>query len=167
MWEREESLSGEIRQSWVQGETIQNLGDVARKLTRVMRSLKNWSMEKFGAVTKEIGDLKEKIEALCVQDYLSNKERIGNYTNRLEELLHREELMWMQRSRVAWLKEGDRNTKFFHMKAAGHAKKNKIKNLRTKDGRLIIDRKEMGNMTRSFFQELYTKDDSVCPTELI
>jgi hypothetical protein len=40
MWEREESLSGEIRQSWVQGETIQNLGDVAHKLTRVMRSLK-------------------------------------------------------------------------------------------------------------------------------
>jgi hypothetical protein len=85
----------------------------------------------------------------------------------LEELLHREELMWMQRSRVAWLKEGDIYTKFFHIKAAGRAKKNKIKNLRTDDGRLITDRKEMGNMTRAFVQELYTKDDSVFPTKLI
>jgi hypothetical protein len=62
---------------------------------------KNGSMEKCRAVTKEIGELEAKIEDLCEQDYTSNKEVIGSYTSLLEELLHREELMWMQRSRVA------------------------------------------------------------------
>jgi hypothetical protein len=113
MWEREESLPQEIKHSWEQGATIQNLGDVACKFTKVMMSLKkNWSMEKFRAVTKEIGELEAKIEDLCEQDYTSNKEVIGSYTSLLEELLHREELMWMQRSRVAWLKVGGGGSKY-------------------------------------------------------
>jgi hypothetical protein len=95
------------------------------------------------------------------------KKEIGNHRKRLEELLHREELMWMQRSRVAWLKEGDRNTNIFHMKAAGHVKKNKIRKLRHEDGRIMSDREEMRNMTRAFFQELYTKDQPVCSNELL
>jgi hypothetical protein len=73
----------------------------------------------------------------------------------MDELLYREDLMWMQRSRVTWLKEGDRNTNFFHMKAAGRARKNKITKLKKDDGRITKDNKEMGDMVKVFFQQLY------------
>jgi cytochrome oxidase Cu insertion factor (SCO1/SenC/PrrC family) len=66
-----------------------------------------------------------------------------------------------------WLKEGDRNTKFFHMKATGWAKKNKIKQQWKEDGRVTKDKKEMGDMVKVFFQQLYTNGPEVCPQELL
>jgi hypothetical protein len=68
----------------------------------------------------------------------------------IEDILYRGEMMWLQRSRITWLQEGDRNTSFFHRKAASRGKKNKIDQLRNEDGHMITDTKVMGEMTTIF-----------------
>jgi len=64
-----------------------------------------------------------------------------------------------------WLKEGDRNTQYFHKKAVWRARKNKIKSLKKEDGSYTEDVHEMQNMTNSFFSQLYTKDLEVMPEQ--
>jgi hypothetical protein len=85
----------------------------------------------------------------------------------MDEIFYREKMMWLQRSHIAGLKEGDMNTKFFHMKAAGRAKKNKIKCLRRDDDQLTEDKKEIEGMACKFFQDLYGADPAVQPEELL
>jgi hypothetical protein len=57
-----------------------------------------------------------------------------------------------------WLKEGDRNTKYFHRKAVWRARKNKIRRLKKEDGQWTDCKEEMESMATSFFQNMYTAD---------
>jgi hypothetical protein len=97
---------------------MQNLGDIATNLHHVMIALKRWSREKFGAVNKELTSIRKEIEELSMQDGIANQVRLRYLNKHMDELLYREEMMWLRRSWIAWLK-GDRNTKFFHRKAEG------------------------------------------------
>jgi hypothetical protein len=66
-------------------------------------------------------------------------------------------------SRIQWIKEGDRNTKFFHQKATWRAKKNKIERLMRQDGSMTENKEEMEDMATKFFTDLYTADEHVQP----
>jgi hypothetical protein len=163
----EASLHDEIVTAWESVGHMQNLADVYHALNTGRGSLKKWSMNKFASVTKELQKLRERIAVLSDHTSTNQEEELEMLRFRMDKLLYREEMMWLQQSRVAWLKEGDRNTKFFHMKVAGCAKKNKITRLRKEIGNLTQDKKEMEGMTRSFFQYLYKADPSVEPGELL
>jgi hypothetical protein len=63
----------------------------------------------------------------------------------MNELLYREEMMWMQRSRIDWLREGERNTKLFNRKAVWRAMKNNTKQTIDNDGMVHTDQQQMGN----------------------
>jgi hypothetical protein len=85
----------------------------------------------------------------------------------MDELLYKEEMMWLQRLCIAWPKEGDCNTEFFHRKAAARAKNNKIKRLMGDDGHTSHDKKVMEKLATNFFRALYTFDRSVQPEEVV
>lgn len=69
--------------------------------------------------------------------------------------MEREEIMWKQRSRVAWLKDGDRNTKFFHPKSSNHQRRNRITPLKDNEG-AWIERDQLYEHIVSYFINLFS-----------
>lgn len=51
-----------------------------------------------------------------------------------ENLSKQEEIFWRQKSRVQWLKEGERNTRFFHRSTMANRAFNRILTLKDKKG---------------------------------
>jgi hypothetical protein len=165
MWERESDLSERVANAWADAGAKAYLGDIMRGLDDVMSALQGWSKKKFGNVMKEVQKAREQLELLVLSN--ADQKAIRKASDHMQELLYREEMLWLQRSRVTWLKEGDRNTKLFHQKAVWRARRNKIKRLKDSDGIWKDQPPDMENMALSYFQELFTKDPSLNSEELI
>lgn len=55
-------------------------------------------------------------------------------SKQLDDLLLKQEIYWAQRSRLPWLKYGDKNTKFFHSKASQRRQRNFIQGIKNQQG---------------------------------
>ena len=66
-----------------------------------------------------------------------------------------EGIFWKQKSRVKWLQEGERNTKFFHNTVLQNRNNSRINKLKKADGSQVETRMEMEEkLTQNFFDIL-------------
>ena len=77
---------------------------------------------------------------------------------KLHDIYEKEELMYRQRSRVDWLKAGDRNTKFFHNRATHRKRKNTVHFLKTDAGVRCEEDAGMRDLARTFYMSLYSSE---------
>ena len=84
--------------------------------------IKNWYQQNGASDPLKISNLEEDIdrEEICLlvgQDNVSIQESLAKKKKTLWTLYRVEEWSCLQKSRLKWLQEGDRNTKFFHLSA--------------------------------------------------
>lgn len=158
-WEREPSLPEVVQESWVEAGTKSDLGDISAALCKVMASLHSWSKVKFKNIGRELQKARKKLAELL--ETYADSAAVRQASDHMNELLYREEMLWLQRSRINWLKEGYRNTRFFHSKAIWRAKKNRIQSLKDSAGTVHRSATAMEQLATEYFQEVYYADPSL------
>ena len=73
----------------------------------------------------------------------------------LDGWLAKEDMKWNQKSRELWVKEEDRNTKFFHLSTIIRRRRNCISEIKLDDGSWINSRVEIQNYFIDNFKTLY------------
>jgi len=102
-----------------------------------MGRLLGWSKLEFRKRDRKLEKLKNQLRELKQRrvQYVTGEE-IRKVEKQIQNILMDEEIYWKQRSRADWLKEGDKNTKFFHGKASARRKKIEFRGLKinSRDG---------------------------------
>ena len=78
-----------------------------------------------------------------------------------KEWVDLEEVSWRQKSREIWLKEGDRNTGFFHRMANSHRRRNSISSISI-NGRRLVKEAEVKEGLVGAFQSLLSASNNWC-----
>lgn len=104
---------------------------MAKKSRHVKDMVKKWNKEVFGdifssksAIQLDLKDIQDKIQANGYDEVSITSE--NEILSKYHDNIRKEEEFWKQRSRSLWLKEGDKNTRFFHMTAMKHKATNRI-----------------------------------------
>lgn len=104
------------------------------KISRCCTKLEEWGgglvremREKMGYYRKEMQRYRARRDVFGIQKY---------DTTRWEymKLLEKQEIFWRQRTKQFWLRDGEKNTRFFHKFASTRKEHNKIKKLKNENG---------------------------------
>ena len=135
---------------------------VAKKLNNVKRMVKAWNKSDFEHIFSLKEDLSVNLSSIqaSIQENgydVSNKEEELSILSKFHDIISKEEKFWRQRSRINWLKEGDQNSKFFHLSTLRHRASNKIFGLKI-DQRVLSKEEDISKEVVSFFSSLLSWD---------
>ncbi|KAM0889077.1 hypothetical protein ACQ4PT_027916 [Festuca glaucescens] len=158
-WLRSPDYTQVLQQAWNDDpDRVASLQGTWTTLHRVATSLAQWSKDTFGSVRKKIQKLERRLKCLRLAPWDSTDTEAKGIERELCELFEREEVMARQRSRIEWLKEGDRNTAFFHARASARRRTNKIKALVHEDGSSCTNIAEIKGKVEDFYDALFSSE---------
>ncbi len=149
-----------VHDAWFLPQTGHLLFQVCQRIKACRMALLQWSHTIKRPTQKRVTQLRT-ICADLEQKCQNNPGDVVTIRNRstarknLNDLLAQEECYWHQRSRVSWLRDGDRNTGFFHASATQRHQKNKISGLRNAAGLLENTQADMSRIVESYFSDIF------------
>ncbi|KAH9742571.1 pentatricopeptide repeat-containing protein [Citrus sinensis] len=109
-----------------------------------------WSNRRFGP---NLVEERENSKQYCTGVELKAIEK------QIDDLLIDEKIYWRQRSRAVWLREGDKNTKYFHSKATARKRKNKIRGIVDERNKWTREVDEIERILCDYFDNMFNSNN--------
>jgi predicted metal-dependent hydrolase len=106
-------------------------------------------------LSEQMGTIQNQIRLQGLTDELKTQEEKVN--QQLEARKGQEEILWKHKSRIEWLKEGDRNTKFFHRTTIHRRHTNRTTQLTSTNGEPIHSHEDLEKTLIDYYKDLLTE----------
>ena len=160
MWLSNTSCEEVVKAAWYCTRGTEDGREVLNKVEKCGKDLNWWNRNVFGNVRRELEKAKKMLIKAEREAILSgNNFQVRHWKAEIEVLLEREAIMWQQRSRLLWAREGDRNTKYFHSCATRRHRKNLIESIRDDEGVWRVQQEEIGAVLVDYYKSLFASTD--------
>ncbi|XP_074314900.1 uncharacterized protein LOC141651074 [Silene latifolia] len=153
-WMTHENFSEFIASNW---ETNNNL---VSQLSDLSEKLQHWNETVFGNIFRKKRELMARIGG-CQRELSQGRQGHlikleAKLRKELDEILEREEILWYQKSRVNFIKDGDRNTSYFQVSTLIRRWRNRINSLKNDEGIWVENREDVKQLVIDYYKKLYT-----------
>ena len=157
MWLKDDRCGVIVEESWAEGFPKGVENNFAACLDSCRMTLTRWNIREFGHIGKKLAKAQDLLQALEERAVgLSNTLKVCQQRAEVNRLLNLGERMWKQRSCNPWLKEGDKNTRFFHAKASSRKQRNTIMGVMDKTNIWQENEDKISKVIIDYYQELFT-----------
>ncbi len=164
MWLMDEGCRRTVEAAWKANSDGPDMKHLWNRVTQCQRQLGSWSCQCFGSVRRQLADKRSQLQdAELISMQGGDHHQVLLLRKELSQLLSKEEVMWSQRARSSWLREGDRNTRFFHSRASQRRRRNAILGLRDENGEWCEQTDQVSWIAVEYFQNLF---QTAGPTEI-
>ena len=130
-----------------------------QKLKTLKGHIKQWNKDSLGNIFQEKERLDRRLQEVQVELHRQGpstelKDQEWTLLQELNLKVKQEEVLFEQKSRNHWLRDGDRNTKFFHKATIQHRQCNRIVRLKKEDGSVVEKQKEIEETLNSYYADL-------------
>jgi hypothetical protein len=155
VWQTHHEYDKVISDMWSASSRVQGQQGLADSLKQMQTGMNSCGTKTFGNFKHKLTVLRKDLERLrhrSVHTGPSHEEK--KLTEKIKEVLYQEEVWIRQRSRVMWLKAGDRNSAYFHAQVAQRKRRNKIIALQRSDGTWCEDAVSVGREIQDFYTDM-------------
>ncbi|XP_071918831.1 uncharacterized protein [Coffea arabica] len=159
-WAQNHQIQDEFDRAWATPQKGSKMFSLTRKIKYCKTRLIEYSKKNKTNFGNEIKSLKQKILEAKKGKYEKNKGVVAELKLKLSQAYKQEEIYWAQKARCRWLREGDKNTAFFHARVRTRKQRNRISCLQKEDGNWCETEKEIEEEICNFYKAIYTSSQS-------
>ncbi|CAA7029125.1 unnamed protein product [Microthlaspi erraticum] len=148
-----EGFAATVEKSWVNSGTDRGVS-MMKKITDCRKAISQWKRANSSNSARKIQELHHKID-LATRTQPFQAQEMAMLKRELKEEYNNEETFWRMKSRVMWLNNGDRNTKYFHAVTKNRRAQNRIKCLKDEQGKEWLGEENLGRVAEAYFKKLF------------
>jgi hypothetical protein len=130
-----------------------------QQLKNLKQQIKEWNKSEFGNIIQAKKQLQERMKQnqhhmIASGCSLELVEEEISLMAQIETREKQEEILWRQKSRIQWLQEGERNTKFFHNSMIQRRHQNIIVSLKDQQGNKVNNHQDIQSELLQYYKTL-------------
>ncbi|XP_042515184.1 uncharacterized protein LOC122089493 [Macadamia integrifolia] len=171
-WMENDQFISVVEEAWKTSIGGNPIFVLAQKLKQVKENLKVWARANFPNLNDEVD--KAKLELKKVQDMIEvagmNDELFNREADAKTVLLKANQMyekLWAEKAKLRWMKNGDCNSKIFHLSVKLRRLKNQITSLKKEDGTWVSDQQGISSYVSDFFEKFHEADEITVHNDLL